>query len=137
MIVLEYKTSPFEGTNVRNGLLVVTFFCVLAGCATTPPRQNFFVLFFVPGTVRLAPEAEQIVRQAAATALMAKVSKIEIAVAQDTPGGVPLREGRATAIQNILSASHVDSKLYARANMPPAAASVAGAADRAEITLVP
>jgi hypothetical protein len=94
-------------------------------------------LFFVPGTARLAPEAEQIVRQAAGIALASKVSKIEIAVPRDTPGGVPLVEGRITAIQNILSAAHVDQKLLAPAAPSDAAASLPGTANRAEIRLLP
>ena len=101
------------------------------------PPQDFFVLFFNPGTTQLAPEAQQIVRQAAASARAARASKIVIAIPPDTPGGVGLVEGRRTAVENILSAAGTDPKLYT--NVPLAAAGTAaqGAIDRAEIRLVP
>ena len=101
------------------------------------PKQSTFILFFVPGTARLAPEAEEIVRQAAGTAVSIRVSKIEIAVPRDAPGGAALVEGRYTSIQNILSAARVDSKLLARGNLSDAAANLPGAADRAELRLLP
>jgi hypothetical protein len=124
---------------VRHAIIAATLLSLLAGCMTVrpAPKQSFFVLFFVPGTARLAPEADQIVRQAAGIALQSKVSKIEIAIPRDTPGGVPLVEGRFTAIQNILSAAHVDQKLLAPAAPSDATASLPGAADRAEIRLLP
>jgi len=110
----------------------------LAGCAALrgAPAQNFFVLFFVPGTSQLAPEAQQIVRQVAASAKAQKATKIQVSVPPDTPGGAQLVEGRFTAIENILSASGVDSKLYARAPLMTAGPDIAGAANRAEIRLV-
>ncbi len=114
----------------------------LAGCSLFrgTPTQDFYVVFFVPGTVpgttQLAPEAEQIVRQAAANARAARASKIEIAIPPDTPGGVRLVEGRLTAIENILSAAGSDSKLYAAAPLAAAGTGPAGAINRAEIRLV-
>src|SRR5882762_7394297 len=113
--------------------------CLLAlsllGCSLfrSMPPQDFFVLFFNPGTTQLAPEAQQIVRQAAANARAARASKIVIAIPPDTPGGMRLVEGRRTAVENMLSAAGTDPKLYSA--VPLAAAGVApqGAIDRAEI----
>ncbi len=116
--------------------------CLLAmsllGCSLfqSRPSQDYFVLFFVPGTIRLAPEAEQIVRQAAASARAARVSKIVIAIPPDTPGGMPLVEGRRTAVENILSAQGTDPKLYSRVPLAAAGPAPRGAIDRAEIHLV-
>ncbi len=111
----------------------------LASCAIfrPAPRQDFFVAFFVPGTIELTPEAIQIVQQAAATARSGRLSKIKIGVPTDAPGGIPLVEGRITAIQNILSASGANPMLYMRAPVSAAAAMIEGAANRAEIRLVP
>ena len=124
---------------MRQGLVLAAILALIAGCMTmpAPPKQNFFVVFFVPGTVRLAPEAEQIVRQAASIATMSKTSKIEVAVPADTPGGMALREARFTAIQNILSASRVSPMQFSRAPLPDASARLPGANDRAEIRLLP
>jgi hypothetical protein len=124
---------------MRPTIVLVTILSLLAGCMSMPgpPKQSFFVVFFIPGTIRLAPEAEQIVRQAAAIAAMSKTSKIEVAVPLDTPGGMTLREGRFTAIQNVLSASSIDPKLFARNALSDASARLPGAADRAEIRLMP
>ena len=120
-------------------ILVVCLLALsLVGCSvfrSTPP-QDFFVLFFVPGTTRLAPEAEQIVRQAAAGARAARVSKIVIAIPPDTPGGVRLVEGRRTAVENILSAAGTDPKLYSAVPLAIAGTAPQGAIDRAEIRLV-
>jgi hypothetical protein len=123
-------------------LFVVTVLALLTGCSTlhqaaTSSPSKLFIVFFVPGTVRLTPDAQEIVRQAAGMALESKVSKIEIAVPRNAPGGAPLVEGRMTSIQNILSAAHVDQKLLAQADLSDAAASLPGAADRAEIRLLP
>jgi hypothetical protein len=124
---------------MRQGLVVVMILGFLSGCMSmpAPPKQNLFVLFFIPGTIRLAPEAEQIVRQAAGIASNTKTSKIEVAVPIDAPGGTTLREGRFTAIQNVLSASKVNPMLFARQSLSETAATLPGAADRAEIRLVP
>ena len=142
MMVWEWGSPCFvRGRPVRHALCIATLLGLLAGCTTMPrtmvPKQSLFVLFFVPGTARLAPEAEQIIRQAAGAALQSKVSKIEIAVPKDTPGGVPLVEGRVTAIQNILSASHVAQSLLAPTALADAGPSVPGSADRAEVRLLP
>ncbi|HEY4263801.1 MAG TPA: hypothetical protein VGM72_00660, partial [Micropepsaceae bacterium] len=124
---------------MRRTLVVVTLLSFLTGCTllrpnTMPaaPKQNLFVVFFVPGTSQLAREAEQIVRQAAGAALQSKMSKIEIAVPRDTPGGVPLVEERVTAIQNILSASHVEQKFLAPTVLLETA-QIPAAVDRAEL----
>jgi hypothetical protein len=124
---------------VRRTIVLVTILSLLAGCMSVPgpPKQSLFLLFFVPGTVRLGPDAEQIVRQAAAIAATSKTSKIEVAVPLDTPGGMTLREGRFTAIQNILAAQNLDPKLFTRTALSDASARLPGAADRAEIRLVP
>jgi hypothetical protein len=124
---------------MRHGVVVLMILGLLGGCMNmpAPPKQNLFVLFFIPGTIRLAPEAEQIVRQAAGIASSTKTSKIEVAVPVDTPGGATLREGRFTAIQNVLSASKVNPMLFARQPLSEAAAKLPGAADRAEIRLLP
>ena len=110
----------------------------LLGCSVFRgmPAQDFFVLFFVPGTAQLAPEAQQIVRQAAANARTARVSKVIIAIPPDTPGGMPLVEGRRTAVENILSAAGTDPKLYSAVPLAAAGDAPKGAIDRAEIRLV-
>jgi membrane-bound ClpP family serine protease len=100
------------------------------------PSQDFFVLFFVPGTTKLAPEAEQIVRQASGNAKAARATKIVIAIPPDTPGGVRLVEGRRTAVENILSAAGTDTKLYSTVPLADAGTAPQGAIDRAEIWLV-
>ena len=101
------------------------------------PTQDFFVLFFNPGTAQLSPEAQQIVMQAAANARAARASKIVIAIPPDTPGGMRLVEGRRTAVENILSATGTDPKLYAAVPLAAVAGTAAqGAIDRAEIRLV-
>jgi hypothetical protein len=116
--------------------------CLLAlsllGCSLfrSMPPQDFFVLFFNPGTTQLAPEAQQIVRQAAANARAARASKIIIAIPPDTPGGVRLVEGRRTAVENILSAAGTDPKLYSAVPLAAAGPAPQGAIDRAEIRLV-
>jgi hypothetical protein len=116
--------------------------CLLAlsllGCSLfrSMPPQDFFVLFFNPGTTQLAPEAQQIVRQAAASARAARASKIVIAIPPDTPGGVRLVEGRRTAVENILSAAGTDPKLYTAVPLAAAGTAAQGAIDRAEIRLV-
>ena len=124
---------------MRHTMVVVTILGLLAGCMTmpAPPKQSVFPVFFIPGTIRLAPEAEQIVRQAATIAATSKTSRIEVAVPSDTPGGMALREGRFTAIQNVLSASPVNPMLFQRVPLSDTAAMLPGGADRAEIHLVP
>jgi hypothetical protein len=110
----------------------------LVGCSVfhAMPPPDFFVLFFVPGTTRLAPEAEQIVRQAAAGARTARASKIVIAIPPDTPGGVRLVEGRRTAVENILSAAGTDPKLFSAVPLAITGTAPQGAIDRVEIRLV-
>src|SRR6266852_6247005 len=115
--------------------------CLLAisllGCSLFRGRapQDFFVLFFVPGTTRLSPEAQQIVRQAADDARTER-AKIVIAIPPDTPGGVRLVEGRRTSVENILSAAGTDAKLYSTVPLAAAGTAPQGAIDRAEIRLV-
>ena len=129
---------------MRCGLIVLTLLGLLTGCSALnrptrgpSPAQNLFIVFFVPGTVNLTPDAQQIVRQAAGTALDRKATKIEIAIPRDAPGGVSLAEGRFTSIQNILSAARVDQKVLSKADVSDDAASLPGAANRAEIRLQP
>ena len=124
---------------MRRGVVVLMISGLLTGCMTmpAPPKQNLFVLFFIPGTIRLAPEAEQIVRQAAGIASSTKTSKIEVSVPIDAPGSTALREGRFTAIQNVLSASKINPMLFARQPLSEGATKLPGAADRAEIRLLP
>ena len=124
---------------VRLSVVLVTILGLLAGCMSMPqpPKQSLFVLFFVPGTVRLAPEAEQIVHQVAVIAASSKTSRIEVSVPTDAPGGMTLREGRFTSIQNALAASQINPMLFTRAPLTDAAARLAGGADRAELRLVP
>lgn len=115
--------------------------CLLAisllGCSLFRGRapQDFFVLFFVPGTTQLSPEAQQIVRQAADDARTER-AKIVIAIPPDTPGGVRLVEGRRTAVENILSAAGTDAKLYSTVPLTAAGIAPQGAIDRAEIRLL-
>lgn len=93
-------------------------------------------MFFVPGTVRLPPEGQDIVRQAADTAVATRASRIQIAVPLDA-GTAGLREGRFTAIQNILSASGVPPRVNAGAQLVVPTAMIPAANDRAEIRLIP
>jgi len=123
---------------VHRALLVLALLVSLSACSSLQrmPRQDFFVLFFVPDTIELAPEAQQIVRQAAANAKDGGFSKIDIAVPGDAPGNADLVEGRFTAIQNILSASGIDPKLFEHARLSDTATNLPGAANRAEIKLL-
>jgi hypothetical protein len=111
---------------------------VLSGCMNMRggPGQDSFVLFFVPGTTQLDPDAQQIVKQAAFRARMQKPMRIEIAVPPDTPGGLKLVEGRMTAIQNVLSVEGADPKLYVRGAVAEQAVAIPAAANRAEIRLI-
>ena len=93
------------------------------------------MLFFVPGTTQLSPEAQQIVRQAADDARTER-AKIVIAIPPDTPGGVRLVEGRRTAVENILSAAGTDAKLYSTVPLAAAGTAPQGGIDRAEIRLI-
>jgi hypothetical protein len=122
--------------------IVLMIFIMCAGCSTmdragAPPSSRLFIVFFVPGTVRLEADAQRIVREAAGMALESNISKIEIAIPRDAPGGAHLVEGRLTSIQNILSAAHVDAKLLTQADVSQDAARLPGASDRAEIRLLP
>lgn len=111
---------------------------LISACAVFGPSgPDVYPVFFVPRTSDLTPEAQQIVRQAAANAQRRKLSKIEIAMPATPPGGAQLAEGRYTAIQNIISATGVDTKLFAHAALSMSAAAVAGGTDRAEIRFVP
>ena len=116
----------------------LAFAAILAGCSTMPRRgaPDFYVLFFVPGTSQLDPEAQQVVKQAALNARMQKPTRIEIAVPPDTPGGLRLVEGRMTAIQNVLSGEGTDPKLYVRGAVAQQAQPIPAAANRAEIRLI-
>jgi hypothetical protein len=119
-------------------LFVLALTVGLLGCMAmreAPPR-NSFVLFFVPGTTQLDPDAQQIVKQAAYNARIQKLMRIEIAVPPDTPGGMRLVEGRMTAIQNILSGEGTDPKLYVRGAVAEQAQPIPAAANRAEIRLI-
>jgi hypothetical protein len=110
----------------------------LPGCSLFRgmPPQDFFVLFFNPSTSQLAPEAQQIVRQAAANARTLRARQIVIAIPANTPGGMQLVEGRRTAVENILSAAGTDPKLFSRVPLTAAGPAPQGALDRAEIRLV-
>src|SRR5262245_34043235 len=66
-------------------------------------NQNFFVMFFVPGSAEISPEARWIVERAAASAREQEASAIEIAISSDTARKAHLFETRATAIANVLS----------------------------------
>ena len=127
---------------MRRAIIALALLSVLAGCqvfrAQPPaPMPSFFIVFFVPSTAQLTPEAQAIVRQAAMNAMGTRVSRIEVAVPTDAMGGASLREARFTAIQNILSAVGVDPRIQARAQLSAMAAMLPGAADRAEIRLLP
>lgn len=128
---------------MRRAIMALALLTVLAGCQSMrvqpqpPPQRDFFVVFFAPGTIRLPPEAQDIVRQAADTAVGIRASRIEVAIPIDPPGGTSLREGRFTAIQNIFSASGVPPRLYANSPLATPAAMLLGANDRAEIRLIP
>src|SRR4029077_5519879 len=90
------RHAPSLGQSSDKGTMArILTVCLLAtsllGCSLFRGRapQDFFVLFFVPGTTQLSPEAQQIVRQAADDARTER-AKIVIAIPPDTPGGVRL-----------------------------------------------
>jgi hypothetical protein len=120
-------------------LILASFllFMVSACAVFGPTGPDVYPVFFVPRTSDLTPEAQQIVRQAAANAQRRKLSKIEIAVPPPPAGGAQLAEGRYTAIQNIISATGIDTKLFSRAPLSMSATALAGGTDRAEIRFVP
>ena len=104
-----------------------------AAVASAPDR---YVVFFSPRTAELGMDAQSVVRLAALAAQKRKASRIEIAVPPEAPRSSDLVEGRYTAIQNIISATGIDAKLYARAVLSADAMVLPGANDRAEIRLI-
>jgi hypothetical protein len=123
---------------MRRAALVLMLAVVLSNCSVfqQKPGQDFFGVFFVPGTTELSPDAQAIVRQAAQSAKDIHAARIDVALPPDAPGGADLTEGRFTAIQNILSASGIGAGVLQRASLSDAAAKLPGAADRAEIRLL-
>ena len=120
---------------MRRAIFLLLLAPLLSNCMTAPRMPAVFAVFFVPGTTDLTTDAQEIVREAARSATEQRASKIDVAVPVDAPG-VSLTEGRFTAIQNVLSASGIDSGLLQRGSLSATAAMLPGAADRAEIRLV-
>jgi hypothetical protein len=130
-------------------LIMVSLIVILAAACSTfrgtpqPATQaasampDRYVVFFSPRTAELGGDAQQVVRLAAIAVQKRKPSRIEIAVPPEAPRSSDLVEGRYTAIQNIIAATGVDSKLYARAVLSADAMNLPGGNDRAEIRLIP
>jgi hypothetical protein len=99
-------------------------------------NQDFFVMFFVPGSEDISPEARFIVEQAAASAKAQEASAIEIALSSGASGQAGLFDPRATAIENVLSAEGVEAVHFVRRRLSKSEISIPGTEDRAEIRIV-
>ena len=98
-------------------------------------NQDFFVMFFVPGSKDISPEARWIVERAAESAKAQEASAIEIALSSEASGRAGLVDRRAAAIQNVLSAEGAAVR-FVRRPLAKTEISIPGAEDRAEIRIV-
>ncbi|HYM17342.1 MAG TPA: hypothetical protein VEU06_02160 [Micropepsaceae bacterium] len=98
-------------------------------------NQDFFVMFFVPGSKDISPEARWIVEQAAASAKAQEASAIEIALSSGTSRRASLSDMRAAAIEKVLSAEGPEIH-FVRRPLSKSEISIPGAEDRAEIRIV-
>jgi hypothetical protein len=99
-------------------------------------NQNFFVMFFVPGSAVISPEARWIVERAAASAIGQEASAVEIAISSDTARRTDLFEARAAAIEGVLSADGAEQVRFVRRPLSESENRILGAEDRAEIRIV-
>ena len=97
-------------------------------------NQDFFVMFFVPGSRDITPEARWIVEQAAASAKAQEASAIEIALSSGQ-SRVSLVQARTAAIEKVLSAEGSEIH-FLRRPLSKSEISIPGAEDRAEIRIV-
>jgi hypothetical protein len=97
-------------------------------------NQDFFVMFFVPGSKDISPEARWIVEQAAASAKAQEASAIEIALSSGI-SQVSLVQARTAAIEKVLSAEGTEIH-FVRRPLSKSEISIPGAEDRAEIRIV-
>jgi hypothetical protein len=128
--------------------LIVVFYLVIAlfGYGAVRDRSDatdsvtvnhgVFVMFFVPGSTEISPEARLIVAQAAATVKTQEAATIEIALPPDASERMSLFEARAAAIENVLTAEGADSVHFALRQLSKAEISIPGAGSRAEIRIV-
>ncbi len=100
------------------------------------PNRDFFVMFFVPDSTEISPEARWIVEQAAASARNQEASTIEIAMSPDASGHEGLFKARAAAIENVLSGKGAEAVHFVRRPLSDAENSIPGAESRAEIRIV-
>jgi hypothetical protein len=98
--------------------------------------QSFFVMFFVPGSADITPEARWIVEQAAASAKAQEASTLEIAISPESSREVDLFKARAAAIENVLSAQVAEPIRFVPRQLSIAENSIPGADSRAEIRIV-
>jgi len=99
-------------------------------------NHDFFVMFFVPGSTEISPEARWIVSRAAATAKNQEATTIEIALSADGSGGTHLFKARAAAIETLLSAEGANAIHFARRPLSKSEISIPGADSRAELRIV-
>jgi hypothetical protein len=125
---------------VISGLLIALFFASAvrdtSGAAIRSTDQDFFVMFFVPGSTEISPEARWIVAQAAASAKTQEATTIEIALPLDASRGTRLFEARAAAIEKVMLAEGADAIHFARRPLSKSEISIPGAGSRAEIRIV-
>ena len=95
---------------------------------------NNYVVFFEPKLSELDPAAQAIVRKAAVAIGEQRPSRIEIVVPAKVPGGRDVIDARRAAILKIISDSDVDAS---RVILSTDGLNLPGAADRAEIRLIP
>jgi hypothetical protein len=98
--------------------------------------QDFFVMFFVPGSKDISPEARWIVEQAAASAKVQEASTIEIALPSETSERASLFQARAAAIQDVLSANGAEPVHFVQRPLSKSENAIPGAEDHAEIRIV-
>jgi len=122
-----------------SGLLIALFGLSAArdtSNAAIGDTPEFFVMFFVPGSSEISPEARWIVARAAASAKIEEASTIEVALSPDPSRRSGLFEARAAAIESVLSAEGATTLHFARRPLSKDEISIPGAASRAEIRIV-
>jgi len=84
----------------------------LAGCGTTPPHSEYFVVTFLPGTPAPAQEGVEALAHAVDEARRAHPSDIAIVGAAPGEGAQPaLADARAKTIEAAFTKAGIDSKI--------------------------
>jgi hypothetical protein len=131
---------------MRRSVIMSSLIVALLGLSTGPDtslaainsasHQSFFVMFFLPGSAEISPEARWIVEQAAASAKVHEASMFEIAISPDESSASDLFKARAAAIENVLSAEGAEPVHFVSRPLSEAENSIPCAGSRAEIRVV-